>query len=171
MENEVELGPTRPWPLIQALFWTVETVLGLGTFVAGFVLMADGEPWQMVATLIAAGALLAYLGLAMAGLCWITTLARGPVLVMSAAGLRDLRVSPDLIPWEGFDWGVFYAGRGRTSIQFATSAPVRVGWPMRMFAPLSRVLRTPPYFIMSLGTGHSVDDLTFFLHRFREARY
>lgn len=171
MENEVKLGPTWPWPLIQALFWTAEVVLGLGAFVAGFVLMADGEPWQTVATLIAVGALLSYLGLAMSGLCWITALARDPVVVMSAAGLRDIRVSYDLIPWEGFDWGLFYAGKGKRSLQFETSAAIVVRWPMRMFAPFSRALGTPPYFIMSLGTGLSSDDLTPLVHRFREAKY
>jgi hypothetical protein len=171
MDEPVSLGPTRPWPLIQAVLWTAGALGGLAALGGGLMFMADGEPLLFSLTMLAGGALLAVLGAMMAGLCWHTALAEGPVIAMSAEGFRDCRISPDRIAWEGLSWGLFYGGKGNRSLQFETPVPIAVRWPMRLLARLNRLTGTPPYAVLSLGTGRSAAELAALMARFREPQY
>ena len=167
----VTLGPTRPWPLIQALFWSTEVAIGVAAVVAGLVFLAIGEEWYYGAFAAAAGALLMVSGAALTGLCWITALAGGPVVTLSDAGLRDIRISPATIPWTACNWGLFPGPRGSQSLQLDIAAPVPIRWPMRLLSLFAVMRGLPRYTILNLGTGKTPAELAALLHNFRAAKF
>jgi hypothetical protein len=165
MDEHVTFGPTRFWPRFQAVLWTLETLLGVGAVAGGVWQLAEGR-WPVGAGLVVMGAVLAPVGLSMAGLSWITARARGPVVEMTPLGFRDIRISADLIPWQGFRWDLCAAGRGRVSLQVGSAQPCRLRWPTRLQAPLNRLTGNPPWTVLTLGTGASAEDIAAQLRRF-----
>jgi hypothetical protein len=151
------------------LFWAAAMVMGLMFALAGVRLVGPGEKAGAVILLLL-GLTLCLAGLVMTGLCWRISSLRGPAVELTGEGLRDLRFSPELIPWEMLSWRVLFNGRSY-SVQFDvapdTRARLRIYWPQRALGLFNRMLGHPRFTLATLGTGHSAHALGELLKEFK----
>jgi hypothetical protein len=172
MDGRVVIEATRFWPMISAIFWLAEAALGLVLGAMGLVWIGQ-EDWFVVAALIGASALLAFIGVLMCGASWSVVQISGPVIVMDKSGFLDRRISDQVIPWKAMRWGIFASGRGASSLQFHADPAIglRVKWPLRLMGRLNALFRNPPHTVLTLGTGKSVQELAGMISEFRQPRY
>jgi hypothetical protein len=98
-------------------------------------------------------------------LMWAARLfARDPAVEVSRAGIRDARVSPDLVPWAD----IRTAEVVRVSTQYMlelrlrpeAERRLRLTLPARLYTPLNKWLGYPGFYITMLGLEGSLNDLT-----------
>ncbi|MFN4141959.1 hypothetical protein, partial [Aestuariivirga sp.] len=134
----------------------------------GLIFALTGARWLgpsengMAILLMGMGLLLAAAGLVLAGLAWRIAWLRGPALELTEEGLRDRRLSPDVIPWDAISWRVMFNGRSY-SLQFdvaeAQRKILRIYWPHRAMALFNRLMRHPEFTVVTLGTGLTAEAI------------
>jgi hypothetical protein len=124
-------------------FWLGLRALGLGATGIGILIMVVGL-FAAVASVV------------MVGQCWRIARLDGPAVEIGPDGLRDLRLSPEVLPWEAVSWRLVFTGLSY-GLHFDLAEPVRSrvrpGWPQRFIAIFNRLFRYPEFTVAPLGTG------------------
>jgi hypothetical protein len=145
------------------MFWVAMIGVGLLFILAGANMLRFGENGGLIVLmLVLVGLLLVVAGVVMCGLCWQVARLKEPAVEMTAEGLLDRRLAPGMIPWEAISWNVIFNGRSY-SLQLDIAEPVRstagIYWHQRALALFSRMLRQPPFAVVTLGTGLAAEDI------------
>jgi hypothetical protein len=157
---------------ILAVFWIVETVVGLAfatTGMRGFGASENG----LAGVMIFGGLLLSMVGVVLAATATRIALLEGPAIVMNAKGLIDRRLCEQVIPWKAISWKVIFNGRAY-SLQFDVKPPwrkeLKVYWQQRLMGRINRMFKYPELTVATLGTGLDAHDLAARMKRFKAPR-
>lgn len=140
--------------------------------------VAEGAPlWLalLIEALLLAVLLLAYVPYLLLSLIMLRL--PGPVIEIGPEGLRDWRLSPEVVPWDRIRWARMsfrmfnqntYTRQGIREIVFSVDGPFRprlLLWPTALFY---RIFAPHPWPLMSFGTGMRSDQLAERLRRYRQ---
>lgn len=169
MRQPVIIENRSSWARILAVFWVAEVVLGLAFTAAGASWIGVEQP-VLVAAILIGGLLLAAIGVPMAAGSRRIARLPGSAVEMSEDGFRDRRIAEVVTPWQAIAWKIVFNGRSY-SLQFDVAEPyrnaLRLHWDQRLLAFLNRALGYPEFTVVTLGTGHGVDELGRLMFQFR----
>jgi hypothetical protein len=156
------------------MFWVAEIGVGLLFVLAGANMLRFGENSSLIVLmLILMGLVLVAAGVVMCGLCWQVARLREPAVEMTAEGLLDRRLAPNIIPWEAISWNVIFNGRSY-SVQLDIAEPTRsaagIYWHQRALSLFSRMLRQPAFAVVTLGTGLGAEEIGRRMTAFKPSR-